>query len=95
MFASMFVILVFGIEKVGGRLDFFEYIKSQSERLSKNYTYNISFDPDPLKRHTFWTVTVGFYFWWLAQCGVSQGMVQRYLAVPDLKTARLYTWFLK
>uniref|UniRef100_G1KLR1 Solute carrier family 5 member 8 n=1 Tax=Anolis carolinensis TaxID=28377 RepID=G1KLR1_ANOCA len=38
------------------------------------------FDPNPLKRHTFWTVVVGGTFTWLGIYGVNQSQVQRYVA---------------
>jgi solute carrier family 5 (sodium-coupled monocarboxylate transporter), member 8/12 len=47
-----------------------------------------SLNPNPLERHTFWTVTIGQFFYILSWSATSQGMVQRYLAVPDLRTAR-------
>jgi solute carrier family 5 (sodium-coupled monocarboxylate transporter), member 8/12 len=45
-------------------------------------------DPNPFERHTFWTVTIGQFFYILSWSATSQGMVQRYLSVPDLRTAR-------
>jgi sodium-coupled monocarboxylate transporter 8/12 len=45
-------------------------------------------DPNPLIRHTFWTVLIGSYTTWVSQMGVGQGMVQRYLSLPNLKAAK-------
>lgn len=47
-------------------------------------------DPDPTVRHTFWTVVIGNYLNWLASCSVNQAMVQRCLAMPNLKKANMY-----
>ncbi|XP_062990742.1 sodium-coupled monocarboxylate transporter 1-like [Elgaria multicarinata webbii] len=38
------------------------------------------FNPDPLQRHTFWTIVIGGTFTWLGIYGVSQAQVQRYIA---------------
>ncbi|XP_043249567.1 sodium-coupled monocarboxylate transporter 1-like isoform X2 [Colletes gigas] len=46
-----------------------------------------SMNPDPTARHTFWTVAVGGYLNWLANCSVNQSMVQRCLSMPNLKKA--------
>ena len=48
-----------------------------------------SMDPDPTARHTFWTVVVGNYLNWLATCSVNQAMVQRCLAMANLKRANV------
>lgn len=52
-------------------------------------TVFISMDPDPTVRHTFWTVVVGNYLNWLATCSVNQAMVQRCLAMPNLRKSNL------
>lgn len=50
----------------------------------------ISMDPNPTVRHTFWTVVVGNYLNWLATCSVNQAMVQRCLAMPNLRKSNMY-----
>ncbi|KAJ8866439.1 hypothetical protein PR048_032282 [Dryococelus australis] len=47
-----------------------------------------NFDPSPLERSTFWTVTVGMTFAWLSSMAASQGMVQKIIALPDIHSAR-------
>ncbi|XP_053109125.1 sodium-coupled monocarboxylate transporter 1-like [Hemicordylus capensis] len=47
------------------------------------------FDPNPLKRHTFWTITVGGTFTWLGIYGVNQSQVQRYIACKTRFQAKL------
>ena len=47
-----------------------------------------SFELDPRIRHTFWTISVGGTFLWLGIYGVSQSMVQRFLACKTLKQAK-------
>jgi solute carrier family 5 (sodium-coupled monocarboxylate transporter), member 8/12 len=56
--------------------------------LANSHHFFFSLNPNPLERHTFWTVTIGQFFYILSWSATSQGMVQRYLAVPDLRTAR-------
>ncbi|XP_053113063.1 sodium-coupled monocarboxylate transporter 1-like [Hemicordylus capensis] len=47
------------------------------------------FNPNPLQRHTFWTLLIGGTFTWLGIYGVNQSQVQRYLACKSLVHAKL------
>ena len=47
-----------------------------------------SFDLDPTIRHTFWTIVVGGTIFWVNVNGLNQNMVQRYLSLKDVRTAR-------
>ncbi|XP_077449709.1 sodium-coupled monocarboxylate transporter 1 isoform X2 [Stigmatopora argus] len=47
------------------------------------------FDPNPLKRHTFWTVTFGGTFVWVSIYGVNQAQVQRYISCKNITHAKL------
>ncbi|XP_072205621.1 sodium-coupled monocarboxylate transporter 1 [Excalfactoria chinensis] len=38
------------------------------------------FNPNPLQRHTFWTIIIGGTFTWTGIYGVNQSQVQRYIA---------------
>ncbi|XP_041109855.1 sodium-coupled monocarboxylate transporter 1-like [Polyodon spathula] len=38
------------------------------------------FDPNPLRRHTFWTIVLGGTFTWTGIYGVNQAQVQRYIS---------------
>ena len=49
-----------------------------------------SFNPDPTRRITFWTISFGTIFSALATFGVGQPTVQRYCALPTLRQAKLY-----
>ncbi|XP_015175380.1 PREDICTED: sodium-coupled monocarboxylate transporter 1-like [Polistes dominula] len=83
MFGSVITVAVLGTNKVG----------SVYEVWRRNFeTGRIEFfnmDPDPTVRHTFWTVVVGNYLNWLATCSVNQAMVQRCLAMPNLKKSNI------
>ncbi|XP_053575790.1 sodium-coupled monocarboxylate transporter 1-like [Bombina bombina] len=47
------------------------------------------FDPDPLRRHTFWTIVIGGTFLWTGIYGVNQSQVQRYVACKTRLQAKL------
>uniref|UniRef100_A0A8C4NWH4 Solute carrier family 5 member 8 n=1 Tax=Dicentrarchus labrax TaxID=13489 RepID=A0A8C4NWH4_DICLA len=47
------------------------------------------FDTNPLRRHTFWTITVGGTFVWISIYGINQAQVQRYISCKSLTHARL------
>uniref|UniRef100_A0A4W5LJA9 Solute carrier family 5 member 8, like n=1 Tax=Hucho hucho TaxID=62062 RepID=A0A4W5LJA9_9TELE len=47
------------------------------------------FDPDPLKRHTFWTIVVGGSVMWLSIYSINQSQVQRYISCKTLTQAKL------
>ncbi|KAM0733658.1 Sodium-coupled monocarboxylate transporter 1 [Formica fusca] len=83
MFGAAIAVAVLGTARVG----------SVAEVWKRNYdTGRIEFfnmDPDPTVRHTFWTVVVGNYLNWLATCSVNQAMVQRCLAMPNLRKSNL------
>jgi solute carrier family 5 (sodium-coupled monocarboxylate transporter), member 8/12 len=48
----------------------------------------ISFRIDPTIRHSFWTLLVGGTIFWVNVNGLNQNMIQRYMALKDVKTAR-------
>nr|XP_033806558.1 sodium-coupled monocarboxylate transporter 1-like [Geotrypetes seraphini] len=47
------------------------------------------FNPDPLQRHTFWSIIIGGTFTWTAIYGVNQSQVQRYIACKSRFQAKL------
>ncbi|KAM8910296.1 sodium-coupled monocarboxylate transporter 1 isoform 1-T1 [Spinachia spinachia] len=47
------------------------------------------FDTNPLRRHTFWTVTIGGTFIWISIYGINQAQVQRYISCKSMTHARL------
>lgn len=48
-----------------------------------------SLDPNPLERHTFWSLAVGGIFMMLSLYGVNQAQVQRYLSARSEREAKL------
>ncbi|CAN9508303.1 unnamed protein product [Ophioblennius macclurei] len=47
------------------------------------------FDPNPFRRHTFWTVIIGGTIGWVGVYGTNQAQVQRYNACRSITHARL------
>ncbi|KAM9328378.1 sodium-coupled monocarboxylate transporter 1 [Pholidichthys leucotaenia] len=47
------------------------------------------FDINPLRRHTFWTITIGGTFIWSTTYGINQAQVQRYVSCKSISHARL------
>ncbi|XP_054472725.1 sodium-coupled monocarboxylate transporter 1 [Anoplopoma fimbria] len=47
------------------------------------------FDPDPLKRHTFWTIVVGGSVMWVSIYSINQSQVQRYISCKTLRHAKM------
>ena len=84
----------------GGRIKFWEYVsliirfylnirkRLYPLKVTDHGVVFSSFDGDPFKRHTFWTLVVGGTVGWLSTYGVNQAAVQRYSSVPTLKDAR-------
>ncbi|KAB5539613.1 hypothetical protein PHYPO_G00091050 [Pangasianodon hypophthalmus] len=74
MFAGQLAVIVVGTHQAGGMAEV--WMKAQNgSRIS-----GIELNPDPLERHTFWTLAVGGIFLMLALYGVNQAQVQRYLS---------------
>ncbi|XP_064613869.1 sodium-dependent multivitamin transporter-like [Liolophura sinensis] len=86
MFMSILAVLIQGFIEVGGISRAWE-IATQNERIE---IWN--FDPNPAVRHTFWSLTFGGTFTWVAVYGVNQAQVQRALTCPTLKKAQLAFW---
>ncbi|NWS60081.1 SC5A8 protein, partial [Chunga burmeisteri] len=47
------------------------------------------FNPNPLQRHTFWTIVIGGTFTWTGIYGVNQSQVQRYIACKSRFHAKM------
>ncbi|XP_072311101.1 sodium-coupled monocarboxylate transporter 1 [Eucyclogobius newberryi] len=83
MFAGFLAVIVRSVSLQGG---VFPIIKDSQEGGRLNF---MEFDLNPLKRHTFWTVTIGATFVWSSIYGINQAQVQRYIACKSLTHARL------
>ncbi|XP_034021898.1 sodium-coupled monocarboxylate transporter 1 [Thalassophryne amazonica] len=47
------------------------------------------FDPDPLRRHTFWTIVIGGSVLWMSVYSINQSQVQRYISCKTLGHAKM------
>ncbi|XP_062318599.1 sodium-coupled monocarboxylate transporter 2 [Osmerus eperlanus] len=83
MVVGFLTVLIQGMLKAGGLGSVWEAAQ-KSNRLSV-----FDFDPDPLRRHTFWTVTIGGTFTWLGIYGVNQSTIQRCISCKTETHARL------
>ncbi|XP_050302091.1 sodium-coupled monocarboxylate transporter 1-like [Anthonomus grandis grandis] len=88
MFTALVITVVIGTIKVGGISEVWQR-NIDGERIE---FFNM--DINPTVRHSFWTVTIGNLFYWLASCSINQAMVQRCLAMPTLRSARITIWIL-
>uniref|UniRef100_A0A665TLK3 Solute carrier family 5 member 8 n=1 Tax=Echeneis naucrates TaxID=173247 RepID=A0A665TLK3_ECHNA len=52
------------------------------------FSVSTSFDTNPLRRHTFWTITIGGTFVWVSIYGINQAQVQRYISCKSIHHAR-------
>nr|CAD7570052.1 unnamed protein product [Timema californicum] len=79
---SCIAVIFLGVSNVGG----FKKVFDISYHGGRTDMFNM--DPSPFARNTFWTVAVGMTFLQLCHCGINQGMVQKFLALPTIKNAR-------
>ncbi|XP_071576163.1 sodium-coupled monocarboxylate transporter 1-like isoform X2 [Temnothorax nylanderi] len=49
-------------------------------------------DWSPLTRHTIWGLTIGGFVHWLQITAINQNMIQRYLSLPTLQSAKRALW---
>uniref|UniRef100_A0A673K736 Solute carrier family 5 member 6a n=1 Tax=Sinocyclocheilus rhinocerous TaxID=307959 RepID=A0A673K736_9TELE len=81
MFAGQLAVIIVGTHQAGGIAEVWKKAQNGS-RIS-----GLDLNPDPLERHTFWTLGVGGVFLMLALYGVNQAQVQRYLSSRTEKEA--------
>lgn len=81
MFAGQLAVIVVGASQAGGMHQVW------MKALNGSRIAGLDLNPDPLERHTFWTLAVGGVFLMLALYGVNQAQVQRYLSSRSEKEA--------
>lgn len=81
MFVGQLAVIIVGTHQAGGISEVWRKAQNGS-RIS-----GLNLNPDPLERHTFWTLGVGGVFLMLALYGVNQAQVQRYLSSRTEKEA--------
>ncbi|KAJ8278653.1 hypothetical protein COCON_G00057190 [Conger conger] len=82
MLAGFITIFIHGTVLVGGPAKVLE-IANNGSRLNFD-----DFNPDPRRRYTYWSFTVGGTMVWLSMYGVNQAQVQRYISCKTQKAAR-------
>ncbi|KYQ47116.1 Sodium-coupled monocarboxylate transporter 1 [Trachymyrmex zeteki] len=83
MFGAVITVVVLGTARVGGVAEVWK--RNVDSGRIEFFNMNL----DPTVRHTFWGVVVGNYLNWLATCSVNQAMVQRCLAMPNLRKSNV------
>lgn len=86
MFGSMLLIIIKGTSDVGG------WSLVIRRNLESGRLEFPSLDWSPLTRHTVWSLVVGGSFYWMQISALNQNMIQRYLSLPTLKSARRALW---
>ncbi|XP_041265904.1 sodium-dependent multivitamin transporter isoform X3 [Onychostruthus taczanowskii] len=83
MLAGQVAVIVVGAWRVGGMARVWRVAEQQGK------IAGIDLDPNPLERHTFWSLSVGGVFMMLSLYGVNQAQVQRYLCARSERQAKL------
>ncbi|KAL4622457.1 sodium-coupled monocarboxylate transporter 1-like [Arapaima gigas] len=83
MLAGFVAVITQGAVLQGGLTKIWEDAR-EGERLKA-----FDFDPDPLRRHTFWTIVVGGSLMWSSIYTINQSQVQRYISCRTLTQAKL------
>ncbi|XP_015600150.1 sodium-coupled monocarboxylate transporter 1 isoform X2 [Cephus cinctus] len=86
MFGSMFLVIVKGTSDLGG-VHVVLQRNLESGRLEMPST-----DWNPFTRHTVWALVIGGFVHWLQVSAVNQNMLQRYLSLPNLRSAVRAMW---
>ncbi|GAB1869715.1 Sodium-coupled monocarboxylate transporter 1 [Camponotus japonicus] len=86
MFGSMLLIVVKGTVDIGG-VSLVIRRNLESGRIELPTT-----DWSPLTRHTIWALTIGGFVHWLPTAAINQNMIQRYLSLPTVQSARRALW---
>ncbi|XP_052892482.1 sodium-coupled monocarboxylate transporter 1-like [Anopheles moucheti] len=83
MFVSVVVVVIIGTIALGGP----GVIWDRSIDGGRIDFFN--FNPSMYERQTFWAVLIGGFFYWTSYNAVNQTMVQRYMSLPNLRTAKI------
>ncbi|CAH2239518.1 jg21523 [Pararge aegeria aegeria] len=86
MIGAMILVIIKGTIIVGGVGEVF----NKSWVTSRIEFPSISFDLT--ERHSIWSVSIGSTFYWIGNIAVNQSMLQRFLALPDLKMSIRAVW---
>ncbi|XP_064076642.1 sodium-coupled monocarboxylate transporter 1-like isoform X2 [Vanessa tameamea] len=86
MIGAMLLVIIKGTVIVGG----------VDEVFSRNWATNRlefpSCNLDFTERHSVWSVTIGSTFYWIGNIAVNQSMMQRFLALSNVKMSKRAVW---
>lgn len=82
VFAGLLTLIIKATIEVGGISYVFEKASADGKLQIDN------FDPNPLVRHTFWTLIIGGFMTSLTIYGGNQAMVQRYISMKNMRGAQ-------
>ncbi|CAG2110594.1 unnamed protein product [Medioppia subpectinata] len=83
MFTAMIIIIIKGTYDVGG----VDVVWERARLTDRLQLFNL--DPNPMTRHTFWSLTIGGIFIYVSIYGVNQTQVQRLLTVRSLQKSQM------
>ncbi|XP_055857001.1 sodium-coupled monocarboxylate transporter 1 [Episyrphus balteatus] len=86
MFGAMILIIVKGTIDIGGPRTVLERAWTSGRIESPNWRFDLR------ERHTVYSLLLGGFPHWLKSNAVNQNMIQRYLSLPTLRTARQALW---
>lgn len=86
MFAGLFAACIKGIADVGGISEAWKAFDESGRVVWDDFSF------DPKTRHSFWSLTIGAWFTWVAIYGTNQAQVQRACSCSSLKHAQFAMW---
>ncbi|KAJ8920690.1 hypothetical protein NQ315_004829 [Exocentrus adspersus] len=86
MLGAIILVVVKGTIDIGGIQNVFQRNWDSGRIEGPN------FDLNPLSRHTIWSLVIGGSVYCLQTSSVNQNMIQRYLALPSLQSAKRALW---
>ncbi|XP_047115232.1 sodium-coupled monocarboxylate transporter 2-like [Schistocerca piceifrons] len=83
MIAACFAVIILGCQLVGSPVQVWN-ISDEGGRIRI-----FEMNPSPFVRNSFWTIVLGTTANWLTVCAINQGSMQKFLSVPNLRSARI------
>ncbi|XP_026319647.1 sodium-coupled monocarboxylate transporter 1-like [Hyposmocoma kahamanoa] len=86
MIGAMILVIVKGTIRVGG----IQEVIRRNWETDRIQLPTLRFDLT--ERHSIWSVSIGATFYWIGNIAVNQSMMQRFLALPELKQSKRAVW---
>ncbi|XP_061386446.1 sodium-coupled monocarboxylate transporter 1 [Musca vetustissima] len=87
MCGAMVLIMIKGTMDIGGPSVVFKKAMDSGRIEAPNFTFDI------FERYTIWSLVIGGVPHWLKSNAINQNMIQRYLSLPTLASARKAIWY--